>query len=177
MPLLQPCGTDAAQLEKEYAGKVRIVWKNYPLPFHNNAEPAAEAAMAAHAQGKFWQMHDKLFQNQQALDRAALDKYAQEFGLNMAKFKADMDASKYKQTIESEPRKARRSASTARPRCSSTDARSRAPTRSRRSRRSPTRSWPRRPARSAGNQPHFLTWPRGRPGRPSHVYTGPQCSS
>jgi protein-disulfide isomerase len=90
------------QLEKEFAGKVRVVWKNYPLPFHNNAEPAAQAAMAAHAQGKFWQMHDKLFANQQALDRAALEKYAQEVGLNMAKFKADLDASKYKQTIEAE---------------------------------------------------------------------------
>jgi protein-disulfide isomerase len=91
-----------AQMEKEYAGKVRFVWKNYPLPFHNNAEPAAEAAMAAHAQGKFWQMHDKLFQNQQALDRASLDKHAQDLGLNMAKFKADLDASKYKQVIEAE---------------------------------------------------------------------------
>ena len=90
------------QLEKEFAGKVRVVWKNYPLPFHNNAEPAAQAAMAAHAQGKFWQMHDKLFANQQQLDRPALEKYAQEVGLNMAKFKADMDASKYKSTIESE---------------------------------------------------------------------------
>jgi len=90
------------QLEKEFAGKVRVVWKNYPLPFHNNAEPAAQAAMAAHAQGKFWQMHDKLFQNQTALDRPALDKYAQELGLNMAKFKADLDASKYKSQIEAE---------------------------------------------------------------------------
>ena len=79
------------QIEKEYAGKVRFVWKNYPLPFHNNAEPAAEAAMAAGAQGKFWEMHDKLFENQQALDRAEPEKYAQELGLNMAKFKADLD--------------------------------------------------------------------------------------
>ena len=53
-------------------------WKNYPLPFHPNAKPAAEAAMAADEQGKFWEMHDKLFANQQALDRAALEKYAQE---------------------------------------------------------------------------------------------------
>ena len=91
------------QMEKEYAGKVRIVWKNYPLPFHNNAEPAAEAAMAAHAQGKFWQMHDKLFANQQrARSRRRLEKYAQELGLNMAKFKADLDAAKYKATIEAE---------------------------------------------------------------------------
>ena len=91
-----------SQMEKEYAGKVRFVWKNYPLPFHNNAEPAAEAAMAAHAQGKFWQMHDKLFQNQQALDKAALEKYAQDVGLNMAKYKADTEASKFKSTIEAE---------------------------------------------------------------------------
>jgi protein-disulfide isomerase len=91
-----------AQMEKDFPGKVRVVWKNYPLPFHNNAEPAAQAAMAANAQGKFWQMHDKLFQNQQALDRPNLDKYAQELGLNMAKFKADLDASKYKQVIDAE---------------------------------------------------------------------------
>jgi protein-disulfide isomerase len=90
------------QMEKEYGGKVRMVWKNYPLPFHNNAEPAAEAAMAAGAQGKFWEMHDKLFANQQALDRPSLEKYAQELGLNMAKFKADLDSQKYKSVIESE---------------------------------------------------------------------------
>jgi protein-disulfide isomerase len=90
------------QMEKEYGSKVRFTWKNYPLPFHNNAEPAAEAAMAAGAQGKFWEMHDKLFANQQSLDRPSLDKYAQELGLNMAKFKADLDASKYKSTIEAE---------------------------------------------------------------------------
>jgi protein-disulfide isomerase len=61
---------------------------------------AAEAAMAANAQGKFWQMHDKLFGNQQALDRPSLDKYAQEIGLNMAKYKAAMDQHLYKQQIE-----------------------------------------------------------------------------
>ena len=91
-----------AQIEKEYGGKVRFTWKNYPLPFHNNAEPAAEAAMAAKAQGKFWEMHDKLFANNTALDRANLEKYAQELGLDMAKFKADLDASKYKDAIEAE---------------------------------------------------------------------------
>jgi protein-disulfide isomerase len=90
------------QMEKEYGKKVRFTWKNYPLPFHNNAEPAAEAAMAAGAQGKFWEMHDKLFANQQALDRPSLDKYAQELGLNMGKFKTELDASKYKATIEAE---------------------------------------------------------------------------
>jgi protein-disulfide isomerase len=91
-----------AQMEKEYAGKIRMVWKNYPLPFHNNAEPAAQAALAAHAQGKFWQMHDTLFANMTALDRPSLDKYAQEVGLNMAKFKADMDSGKYKDQVQAE---------------------------------------------------------------------------
>ena len=56
--------------------------------------------MAANAQGKFWQMHDKMFANQQALDRPSLDKYAQEIGLNMAKFKAAMDQHLYKQQID-----------------------------------------------------------------------------
>jgi protein-disulfide isomerase len=87
VPVLQPCGTVAGPAGEGVPGKVRFVWKNYPLPFHNNAEPAAEAAMAAHAQGKFWQMHDKLFQNQQSLDRPSLEKHAQDLGLNMAKFK------------------------------------------------------------------------------------------
>ena len=61
---------------------------------------AAEAAMAANAQGKFWQMHDKMFANQQALDRPSLDKYAQEIGLNMGKYKAAMDQHLYKQQID-----------------------------------------------------------------------------
>ncbi len=91
-----------SQLEKEYGSKMHMVWKNYPLPFHPFAEPAAEAAMAANAQGKFWQMHDKLFENNTALDRPNLEKYAQELGLDMARFKADLDAQKYKDSIQSD---------------------------------------------------------------------------
>ena len=89
-----------SQMEKEYQGKVRMIWKNYPLPFHQNAMPAAEAALAADAQGKFWAMHDKLFENNTALDRPSLEKYAQDLGLNLSKFKADLDSGKFKSTIE-----------------------------------------------------------------------------
>ncbi len=91
-----------AALEKQYGQKLRIVWKNYPLPFHENAAPAAEAALAAGAQGKFWPMHDKLFENNSALDRASLERYAQELGLDLPRFKADLDAQRYKARIEAD---------------------------------------------------------------------------
>jgi protein-disulfide isomerase len=60
---------------------------------------AAEAAMAANEQGKFWEMHDKLFANQQALDRPSLEKYAGEIGLDMGKFRAALDSGKFKERI------------------------------------------------------------------------------
>jgi protein-disulfide isomerase len=68
-----------------------------PLPFHNNAHIAAEAALAAHEQGKFWEMHDKLFANQQGLDKDSLVKYASELGLDVGKFKAALETGKFKQ--------------------------------------------------------------------------------
>jgi protein-disulfide isomerase len=88
------------QIEDTYKGKVRLAFKHQPLPFHNNAEMAAEASMAANEQGKFWEMHDKLFANQQQLDRPSLEKYAQEIGLNMARFKSALDGSKFKDRIQ-----------------------------------------------------------------------------
>ena len=91
-----------AGIEEAYKGKVRIAFKHQPLPFHSNAEPAAEAAMAANEQGKFWEMHDKLFANQQALDRPSLEKYAQEIGLNMNKFTAALDSGKFKDKVDSD---------------------------------------------------------------------------
>ncbi len=87
------------QIEEKYKGKVRLAFRNYPLPFHDKAQLAAEAAMAAKAQGKFWEMHDKLFGNQQALDRASLEKYAGEIGLNVDQFKSDLDSGKHKASI------------------------------------------------------------------------------
>jgi protein-disulfide isomerase len=90
------------QVMKEYNGKVRVAWKDLPLPFHQNAMPAALAARAAKDQGKFWEMHDKLFANQQNLDRASLEKYAQELGLNMARFKAALDSKKHEAEIQAD---------------------------------------------------------------------------
>lgn len=74
------------QVAQQYGDKVRIAFKHFPLDFHRQAKPAAIAALAAGEQGKFWEMHDKLFDNQRALGEEDIKKYAQELGLDMAKF-------------------------------------------------------------------------------------------
>src|SRR3569623_3024021 len=86
----------------DYKGKVRLAWHDLPLPFHQHAMPAALAARAAGEQGKFWEMNDKLFANQTNLDRPSLDKYAQEIGLNMSKYKAAMESDKFKKEISAD---------------------------------------------------------------------------
>lgn len=75
------------KIRGKYGDKVRILFREFPLSFHSNAKPAAEAALAAHEQGKFWEFHDKLFKNQSKLDEASIDGYAKELGLDMAAFK------------------------------------------------------------------------------------------
>ena len=94
------------QVLSTYKDDVKIVYKQNPLPFHNNSNIAAQASLAAQEQGKFWQMHDKMFANQQALDRPNLEKYAQEIGLNMPKFKAALDSNKFKERIEADIKEA-----------------------------------------------------------------------
>src|SRR5262249_42455436 len=88
------------QLLKDYGNDVELAFRHNPLPFHPNAMPGAMAAEAAREQGKFWEMHDKMFTNQQTLDRPALDKYAQEIGLDMGKFKEAMEKEKGKERIK-----------------------------------------------------------------------------
>jgi protein-disulfide isomerase len=87
------------KIHDTYGNKVKVVFKQNPLSFHKDAKPAAKASLAAHEQGKFWEMHDMLFANQKKLKRADLDKYAQELGLNAAKFKAAMDSDKFDKQI------------------------------------------------------------------------------
>src|ERR1019366_9263687 len=72
-------------LRHKYGDKIRIVWKNEPLPFHPNAEPAAEAALEVRAErgdAGFWSMHDKLFAAQRDLSPDVLAKLAGEVGAN-----------------------------------------------------------------------------------------------
>jgi protein-disulfide isomerase len=90
------------KLREKYESKVRFVYRQYPLPMHANAPLAAEAALAAHAQGKFWPLHDMLFENQRSLDRASLEQYATKAGLDMPKFTKALDDHTYAATVKSD---------------------------------------------------------------------------
>lgn len=75
-----------------YPGKVRLVYRDYPLPGHPLAPKAAEAAHCAGDQGKYWQMHDRLFAAGGKLEVESLKGYAKEVGLDAAKFDACLDS-------------------------------------------------------------------------------------
>jgi len=87
---------------KDYVdtGKVKYVWRDYPLEFHQNAEKAAEAAHCAGEQGKFWDMHDRLFANQQNIAAADLPKHAEALGLNVSLFQQCLDSGRFATQIK-----------------------------------------------------------------------------
>jgi len=82
------------QIDEQYirTGKVKFVYRDFPLSFHANAQKAAESAECAKAQGKFWEMHDKLFQSGVQGGVASFKQYAQALGLDTAKFNSCMDS-------------------------------------------------------------------------------------
>jgi len=93
------------QILDEYKGQVQVVWRNMPLAFHKEAPLAAEAAYEAFVQkgaDGFWAYHDKLFENQKALQREDLEKYATELGLDMNKFKAALDAHTHEAIVKAD---------------------------------------------------------------------------
>ena len=87
------------QITDTYKDKVRIVFKHAPLPFHKDAPFAAQAALAAGKQGKFWEMHDKLFQSTKKLKKADIDGYAKELALDIKKFEADLNSKETKDAV------------------------------------------------------------------------------
>ena len=88
-----------ARMLEAHRKDVRIVWKNRPGPSHPNAGRAALAALAAHAQGKFWEMHDLLLDNLQHLDAAAIAGYAEQIGLNVETFQAALAQGAHKEHL------------------------------------------------------------------------------
>jgi protein-disulfide isomerase len=106
-PFCKRVGPTVKQIFDTYGKDVRFVFKHNPLPFHKDAQLASEAALEARDQGKFWEFHDKLFENQQALARENLETYAKEIGLNMPKFKAALDSGKHKAETQEDQQLAR----------------------------------------------------------------------
>jgi protein-disulfide isomerase len=94
----------------KYPNKIRFIFRHFPLQdAHPHAFMAAEAAEAAAAQGKFWSMHDVLFQNQAHLKDKDLYRYAVEVGLDMARYTAEMDDHIYLQKVREHIEGGRRS--------------------------------------------------------------------
>ncbi|HSN92237.1 MAG TPA: thioredoxin domain-containing protein [Anaeromyxobacteraceae bacterium] len=81
-----------AELLEKYPGKIRLVYRDYPLPNHGDAPKAAEAAHCAGDQGKYWEMHGHLFANQSALKVEDLKAHARQIGLDGAKFDRCLDS-------------------------------------------------------------------------------------
>ena len=87
------------QVLKEYDGKVRMVFKDYPLPMHDRANAAAQAAHCAGEQGKYWELNRVLMANQQALQDSDFQRYVADAGGDVAAWQACYDSGKYKADI------------------------------------------------------------------------------
>jgi protein-disulfide isomerase len=91
-----------AQLRDKYKADLRVVYRHMPMVFHRDAGLAAEAGVAAAAQGKFWAFHDQVFGDFGHLARADLERFAQAAGLDLAKFRAALDDRRYRDAILAE---------------------------------------------------------------------------
>lgn len=89
-------------IKQNYADKIRFVFRNFPLPQHPDAVPAALAAKCADEQGKFWEYHDMLYQNQGDLTSGALIQYAGRIGLDVPKFTQCFQSQKYMSVISND---------------------------------------------------------------------------
>jgi len=99
------CGRVMPAVEKvmkDYEGKVRLVFRQYPLDFHPHAGKAAEAALCAADQGKFWELHDKMFASQKELEVEKLKDYAKATGLDSLKFDACLDSGGKKALVDAD---------------------------------------------------------------------------
>src|SRR5271154_3034847 len=88
-------------VQKKLGPKLRFVFRNFPLTYmHPFAELAAEAAEAAGAQGKFWEMHDAIYENQESLGEEMLEELAQKLKLDINRFNSDIEARKFKEHVK-----------------------------------------------------------------------------
>jgi len=91
------------EVEAYYGDRIKTVFKHFPLrDLHPEAQKAAEASECANAQGKFWEYHDTLFQNQNALDVVSLKQYAKDLNLDTSRFDACLDSGSKAQIVQSD---------------------------------------------------------------------------
>ncbi len=90
------------QLMAAYPGQIRFVYRDYPLPNHTEAQPAAEAAECAGDQGAYWKFHDVLFGRQYGFGRSAYEQYATDLGLDLTAFTQCLDSRRYQGEVEAD---------------------------------------------------------------------------
>ncbi len=93
-------------MQEEYGDQVRIVFKHMPLSIHPKAPAAHAAAEAAFRQGKFWEMHDKIFEKQREMSPEKYLEYAAELDLDLEQFKQDLASSEVKSRIDADTKDA-----------------------------------------------------------------------
>ncbi|MEP6716623.1 MAG: thioredoxin domain-containing protein [Terriglobia bacterium] len=101
-PFCSKAVAEAKEVMRKMPNDVRLVFKQFPLDTHSEAEFGAEASLAAQAQGKFWEMHDLLYAGFPDLSNQKIMAYAKELNLDMARFKADLASHKYRARTRAE---------------------------------------------------------------------------
>jgi protein-disulfide isomerase len=96
------------KITEEYGDKVRFSFKHLPLSMHSKARAAHQAAEAAHRQGKFWEMHDRIFAKPKDLSEETYLRYANEIGLNVDQYKSDISSSSVRKKVDADLAEARK---------------------------------------------------------------------
>lgn len=99
-PACKMAETGVKQVLENYGGKVVFYYRHFPLMQHPFSTDAAKAAEAAGKQGKFWEMHDAIFENQASLSKEIFTKLAKDLGLDMAKYEADIASEDISEIID-----------------------------------------------------------------------------
>ena len=105
-PFCGRVGPTLKKVKEEYGDQVRIVFKHQPLDFHAKAPAAHAAAEAAHRQGKFWEMHDKIFADQKAMSPEKYVEYATELELDVDQFQKDVASADVKKKVDADKKEA-----------------------------------------------------------------------